>query len=203
MKDNYLIYDPKNNLLLDYEGEILQHDVVIRTRRQIEKFKEISNKEVEKLTKMQVAGMIRHQYGFQGVRIDESYPVFKKINDLLDKIDISNPYKCKIMAIYMRLSTKQGILISPKKHCKVWMDLMLVPWLRLNSKSEVYRFKKALTDHNIARLGKERLVVNPMLGYNNTILFADTYLTFKDKIEIPRLAERYFDLGYDSILKTK
>lgn len=202
MKDNYLLYDSKNGLLLDLDGEILQHDVVIKTRRQIEKFKEISNKKIDKLTKVQVAGMIRHQYGFQGVRIDESYPIFKGINGLLDKINISSPYKCKVMAIYMRLSTKQGILISPKKHCKQWMDLLDVPWLRLNSRSEVYRFKKALTDHSIVRKGITRLVVNPVLGYNNTILFIDTYAAFKDVIELPHLAKKYFELGYDSVLKT-
>lgn len=80
---------------------------------------------------------------------------------------------------------------------------MDVPWLGLNSRSEAYRFKKVLTDNSIVRKGEQRLVVNPMLGYNNTILFADTYKAFRDTIKIPHLAMRYFNLGYDSQLKTK
>lgn len=203
MGKNLLVYDPNNHLITDFEGEILRQDVVIKTRKQIDKFKEISNKEVDQLTSLQVAGMVRHKYGFQGVRIEENFPVYGGLNKLIDSLQgkVSSPYICKIQTIFLRLSTKQGILKSPKKHCIKWMDLMDVPYLGINSKSEVYRFRKVLTEYDIVRKGPERLVANPLLGYNNTIMFRNTFMAFRDILPMSHLSERYFYLGYDSILR--
>ncbi len=196
------VYDPSNHLLLDFDGEILREGVVLRTVKQINRFREISNKEVDKLSSNEVAGMIRSIYGFQGVRIPETLPVFKGLNNLLDSMgnNVSQAHKNKIQSIYLRLSTKQGLLKSPKKHCRKWMDFLDVDFLQLNSKSEVYRFKTILQDYSIVRKGSDMLVANPLLGYNNTILFLETYLAFKDKIELPYIVRRYFELGYDSVL---
>ena len=93
--DNSFIYDPENHYLLNFDGEIVREGVVIRTMRQIDKFLEISNKEVDKLTPNQVAGLIRAKYGFQGVRMKETFPVFEGLNKLIDSMgDVQMPASC-------------------------------------------------------------------------------------------------------------
>ncbi|RLD60832.1 MAG: hypothetical protein DRI95_15015 [Bacteroidetes bacterium] len=196
-------YDSDSHVLVNEEGEILRDNVVLKFQRSIQAFKDMTDTDIDKLSKQQVAGMVRHKYKFQGVRIAQMYPIYGNLLKFIDQVgeEISQAYKFKILNLYLRLSSKGGILYSPRKHAIIWMDLMKVDYLNLNSQAEVYRFKRALVKFNFVKQGENRLVVNPHYGYSNTILFADTYFAFKDILEVDYLVKRYFELGFDSIIK--
>lgn len=88
------------------------------------------------------------------------------------------------------------------------MDLKRIKELRIDSQGALSRFTNILQRFDIAKLhrredGESRIICNPAFGYNNTILFRDTYFAYSHAMEIPYIAKRFFELGYDSTIKTK
>jgi len=201
--EELLLYDAANNMLVDFEGEIVRENITIRSLKQVRSFKDLSDKDIDKLTKDQLSGIVRFYYKFQGIRIPMKMPINQGLRDLFREMkgNVSEINKGKISMMYLEMSSRQGLLLSPKRHCKSWTDLRKVKFLNMNSQSTNYKFVAILKKYDIMREGEQKLILNPKFGYNSLVLFAETYNAFKDQLQLPYLAVKYFEKGFDSVIK--
>lgn len=209
MEKALVIFDPNSNILTDMDGEILRENVKISSIKQAAIFKEMTEKQVSKLSIDEVKGLIRAKYHFQGVRTQLQKPAFKYLNDLIEafkKNGVTNTFIMRALMIFTSVSYRQGLLYNPKRHCESWTDMMNLKYLNLNSKSELYRFKAFLMEYDLIKLvisHKKMLVLNPIYGYNNTTVFATTYAAYGQHFNLGNLEKRYFELGFDSEIRVK
>lgn len=175
-------------------------------------FKQMFDFEVDELQLESLRDMVHSMNGFPGVRFSIKFPIFSGLNKLIREMredGVGEVIMYRVQSIVLETSSKQGILKSPRKHCKTWSDLKDIDKLGLNTDRTFFRLKKVLIDYDVVRYvkckfkGTERLIVNPTLGVNSNILNSLVYQAYKDKLELPYIFKRYFEVGYDSNYKIK